>query len=119
MHQAGIALFLVASAIAQDTAYTATYAASSITSSASLTETTSASYVSNTKGPTTHIIEAGKGGHTFSPDIVLAEVGDTIGMDIVNIESSNKTNILQNGNSTLPTTLSSEPPTNIPAYPTR
>lgn len=52
----------------------------SITSSASLSEASgSTNATESDSGPVTHTIAVAKGGHSFSPDVTLAEVGDVIG----------------------------------------
>lgn len=69
---------LAVAAIAQDTTYL-TSAVASITSSASLAQGTSTANSSSSEGPYTHTVAVAKGGHKFTPDVVLAEVGDIIG----------------------------------------
>lgn len=81
MRQVGIVFTLAASAVAQTTTYaTSSYVASSISSSSYSADSTGTANATSSRVPVTHTIAAGKGGHTFSPDVVLAEVGDTIGM---------------------------------------
>lgn len=72
-------------AVAQDASLASsilslTSAASSITASASLSAATGTASSSSSDGPYTHTVAVAKGGHKFTPDVILAEVGDVIGM---------------------------------------
>lgn len=71
---------LVGAISAQSLSSAASSAASSVTSSAALTSASSSTNTTGTSsGPVTHTVAVAKGGHSFSPDVTLAEVGDTIG----------------------------------------
>ena len=71
------ALAMAASAQVSDSVLPATVVASASLSSAPAPTPVTAS----TSGPVTHTIAVAKGGHSFSPDVTLAEVGDVIGKD--------------------------------------
>ena len=62
---------------------TSTSEASSATETASVSSLgdDSTTATTSTSGPITHTVAVAKGGHSFSPDVTLAEVGDVIGKD--------------------------------------
>ena len=72
------------SALPQETAYSTTATETSSYTEASTSSAaasyTDSSYTSTATDPVTHTVAVGKAGHTFQPDVTLAEVGDLIGM---------------------------------------
>lgn len=73
-------LAAVAVTVAAQASTLTTSASASITSSASLAGATNAANSSSSSGPYTHTVAVAKGGHKFTPDVIVAAVGDIIGM---------------------------------------
>lgn len=73
--RAAIAALALAAAV---TAQSSSYSVTSSAVSASGTASSSTGATNSTSGPATHTVDVGKGGHTFSPDVTQAEVGDVI-----------------------------------------
>lgn len=76
-----IFILLAVAALAQQDDLSSLTSASFIAYGPLPTTFASATATSSTSESVTHTVAVGKGGHSFSPDVTLAEVGDVIGKD--------------------------------------
>jgi len=74
-------ILLAVAALAQQDDLSSLTSASFIAYGPLPTTFASATATSSTSESVTHTVAVGKGGHSFSPDVTLAEVGDVIGKD--------------------------------------